>query len=120
MRRLVAAVSLAVALAALLAGGAGANAPSRVQIVEKEYSLVLSRLQLHAGTAIVQVVNFGMDQHDVVIQKEAKGARPTTSKRLLPEERQTLHLKLAPGRYKLWCSVPGHRERGMVATLVVK
>jgi len=28
--------------------------------------------------------------------------------------------RLLPGRYLLWCSIAGHRARGMQATLVVR
>jgi uncharacterized cupredoxin-like copper-binding protein len=96
-----------------------AAAPARVQVTEKEYTLTLSRLRMHSGTAIVQVLNFGMDNHDLVLQGSAKGSRPIRFRQLGPGDRATLTVKLPPGRYTLWCSLPGHRARGMVAPLVV-
>src|SRR5207248_1793790 len=56
-------VKLAVALLALLAGGAAAP-PARVQIGAAEYSFSLSRQTIRAGPAIVELVNFGEDPHD--------------------------------------------------------
>jgi uncharacterized cupredoxin-like copper-binding protein len=95
------------------------SAPARVQVVEKEYSLTLSRLRVHSGQAIVQVLNFGMDNHDLVIQSNAKGSKAMRVKQMGPGDRVSLTVKLAPGKYTLWCSLPGHRARGMVAPLVV-
>jgi uncharacterized cupredoxin-like copper-binding protein len=37
-----------------------------------------------------------------------------------PGERRELAVRLAPGRYRLWCSVADHRARGMWATLRVR
>jgi uncharacterized cupredoxin-like copper-binding protein len=116
---------LAPALAALLlaapiaAAPAGAAGSSRVQVVEKEYSLTLSRLRVRSGEVIVQLVNFGMDDHDLVVQGNAKGSKPVTFATLPPGKLETKTLKLAPGRYMLYCSIPGHRALGMVASLTV-
>jgi uncharacterized cupredoxin-like copper-binding protein len=38
---------------------------------------------------------------------------------MAPNERVTKTLRLAAGRYTLSCSVPGHRQYGMVARLTV-
>jgi uncharacterized cupredoxin-like copper-binding protein len=105
--------------AVMLPVAARASSPARVQVVEKEYSLTLSRLRVNSGQAIVQVLNFGMDTHDLVIQSNAKGSKPMRVKQMGPGDRVTLTVKLAPGKYTLWCSLPGHRARGMVAPLVV-
>jgi plastocyanin len=119
-RRATTAAAAAIALAAtLLPAGAQASDPARVQVVEKEYSLTLSRLRVHSGRAIVQVLNFGMDGHDLVLQGNARGSKAVRFAQLSPGGRATLTVKLAPGRYTLWCSLPGHRARGMVAPLVV-
>jgi uncharacterized cupredoxin-like copper-binding protein len=103
----------------LLPGAAHAGAPARVQVVEKEYTLTLSRLRVHSGQAIVQVLNFGMDSHDLVLQSNAKGSKPVRFTQLAPGDRASLTIKLPPGKYTLWCSLPGHRARGMFAPLVV-
>jgi uncharacterized cupredoxin-like copper-binding protein len=36
------------------------------------------------------------------------------------KETATKTLNLAPGRYELFCSLPGHKEAGMVGTLDVR
>jgi len=108
--------------ASLLPAGAGADtkSPAYVQVVEKEFSLTLSRLRVPHGTVILQAINFGMDNHDLVVQPSAKGAKPIKYKVMAPSERVTKTLKLGPGRYTLFCSIPGHRALGMVATLTVR
>jgi plastocyanin len=107
---------------ALLVAGAAAlfhtAAPARVQVSAKEYSFVLSRLHVKTGTAVVELVNFGQDPHDLRIQRI--GARHIAGLGVVaPGARRDLTLKLAPGRYSFWCSVADHRARGMRATLVV-
>ncbi|HZO97563.1 MAG TPA: cupredoxin domain-containing protein [Gaiellaceae bacterium] len=116
---LLVAAAATLAAATTLLSAKAASAPARVQVVEKEYTLTLSRLRIPSGAAIVQVLNFGMDGHDLVISPRAKGAKPVRFSRLSPGGRATLTVRLAPGRYTLWCSLPGHRARGMVAPLVV-
>jgi uncharacterized cupredoxin-like copper-binding protein len=116
--RCLAVIGLLVA-AALFAGAGPAANPARVQVVEKEFTITLSRLRVPAGTTIVEVVNFGMDSHDLVIQSNAKGAKPIVFAQMAPGGRQTKTLRLPPGRYTLWCSLPGHRAQGMVAPLRV-
>ena len=118
--RLLLALSTAVPVAAgALPACADAGGPAYVQVVEKEYMLTLSRLRVPSGTVILQVINFGMDNHDLVVQPSAKGAKPIAFKLLAPNERVTKTLHLTAGRYTLSCSVPGHRQYGMVARLTV-
>jgi uncharacterized cupredoxin-like copper-binding protein len=113
---IVAAVGLGVgAGAALAVRGAG---PHRMQVVAKEYSLGLSRTHLKAGRAVIELANFGMDQHDLRLQRV--GARHIAGIGIVdPGSRADLNLKLAPGRYLVWCSIANHRALGMRATLVV-
>ena len=106
---------LATALAALSSGGI---APARVQVVAKEYSFTLSRTHVKAGRSVVELANFGQDPHDLRLQRV--GARHIAGLgAVAPGTQADLSLKLAPGRYLLWCSVANHRALGMRATLVV-
>ncbi len=107
------------AVPALTAASAPAAPVSQVQVVEKEFTITLSRPRVRAGNVIVQVINFGMDDHDLVLQGNARGSKTHTFALLAPGGRATRELKLAPGRYTLYCAVPGHRARGMVAPLIV-
>jgi uncharacterized cupredoxin-like copper-binding protein len=93
-------------------------APARVQVVAREYSFSLSRLQVHAGTAVVELANFGQDPHDLRVQRV--GAKHVAGLGVItPGKRGELTVKLAPGRYSFWCSVANHRQLGMRTSLVV-
>ena len=101
------------------AAGPPLPAPARLQVTEREFRLGLSRSRLKRGAVEIEIVNFGQDPHDLVMQRAAKGARSVAAPSVAPGGRNELDVRLAPGRYTLYCSLPGHRERGMVATLVV-
>jgi hypothetical protein len=112
---LVAAALVALAAAAVAFAGV---APARMQVVAKEYSLGLSRTHLKAGHAVIELANFGTDLHDLRLQRI--GARHVSGLGVIsPGTQADLSLKLAPGRYLVWCSVANHRALGMRATLVV-
>ena len=92
--------------------------PARVQVVAREYSFSLSRLQVRAGTAVIELANFGQDLHDLRVQRI--GARHIAGLGVVsPGKRGELTVRLAPGRYSFWCSVANHRKLGMRTTLVV-
>ncbi len=113
----------AVILLALLTVGpaAGAGAPQRMQVTQDEWSLTLSRQVLSSGRpASIEVFNIGQDAHDLVLLHAAKGAKPLRVRKLAHFEREEVTVRLRPGRYTLWCSLPGHRARGMVAPLRVR
>ena len=119
-------LTVATALAALAAAviglpSAGASSQvSFVQVVQKEFTLTLSRPAVQRGTVSVELVNFGMDAHDLIVLKKTPGAKQFVFKRLDPRGRTNRTLKLTAGRYALWCSIADHRSRGMRATLVVR
>ncbi len=105
---------------AALPAGAGTDGLSFVQVVEKEYTLTLSRPSVRAGSVSLELINFGMDTHDLVVQGVKPGSKVIRFKQLDPRGRGERTLKLTPGRYSLWCSLSNHKARGMRTTLVVK
>jgi uncharacterized cupredoxin-like copper-binding protein len=101
--------------------GATAAGPSRLLVAGSEFKLTLSRKSVKPGRAIIQLHNRGEDDHDLRLQRitsrpDAPIARWAVTK---PGELTDLTVRLSRGRYRLWCSLPGHRERGMRATLRV-
>ena len=111
------ATALFVASNSLLQAAPGPS-PTRIQVVAREYSFVLSRLRVKAGPAILELVNDGQDAHDLRIQRQ--GARHIGGIGTVPSgSYRDLSLKLVPGRYSLWCSLANHRALGMTATLIV-
>jgi plastocyanin len=108
------------ALAALAAAApAVAGAPARVQVGADEFHLTLSRSSIKAGTAIVELANYGEDPHDLRMLRKG-GTRTYAIGVVQPGDAVDLTAKLLPGTYTLWCSLADHRRRGMQAALVVK
>jgi len=106
-------------IALLLAIVAAASpAPARVQVSATEFAFALSRTKIKAGPAIVQLANFGEDEHDLRMRR-AGGTRTYAIRGVLPGEATNLRATLRPGRFTLWCSIADHRKRGMEATLRV-
>lgn len=93
--------------------------PARVQVTADEYRLTLSRLRVKSGPAIVQLVNFGEDAHDLLLRRKVKGSRTHRIAKIRPGRVAELELRLFPGRYAVWCSVGKHASHGMRATLTV-
>ena len=94
-------------------------APARVQVGAEEFRYALSRQSIKAGPAIVQLVNYGEDEHDLRLRR-AGGARIYTIGKVRPGAVAELETRLLPGRFTLWCSLGDHRKRGMTATLTVR
>jgi hypothetical protein len=111
-------------LTALAVAGAAhpvlaARAPARVQVTALEFEYRLSRLSVRQGPVLIQLVNYGEDEHDLMLQRIG-GTKRWRLRTILPGERATLSVRLRPGRYRLWCAVADHRSRGMRATLRVR
>ena len=115
MRLAVAAAASAVALAA---PAPAAVAPARVQVSAKEFFFALSRHRVVAGPAIVELVNFGEDPHDLRLQRIG-GGRVWRSPVVFPGAYHDVETTLVPGRYRLWCGIANHRLLGMQAVLDV-
>jgi hypothetical protein len=112
-------VLLAVPLAGLLAAPAAAAPTARLQVVAREFSFTLSRQKLKAGPAIVELVNFGEDVHDLRLRRVG-GTRIRAIGTVPADGHAALRVRLQPGRYVLWCSIADHRARGMQARLSVR
>ena len=117
--RLAALAALATAATLVVVPAHAAVAPSRIQVSAKEFWFALSRRTVTEGPAIVQLVNFGEDPHDLRIQRIG-GTKVYRTPLIQPGKFFDLSVKLLPGRYKLWCSIPTHSGLGMKATLVVR
>ena len=74
---------------------------------------------MRAGSVSLELVNFGMDNHDLVVKSDEGRLEADAFKQLDPRGRTERTLRLTPGRYALWCSLAGHKATGMHATLVV-
>ena len=93
-------------------------APARIQVGADEFRYSLSRQTIKSGPAIVQLANYGEDEHDLRMQRIG-GTRIYRIAKTGPGGVGELEARFLPGRFRLWCSLADHRARGMSATLVV-
>jgi uncharacterized cupredoxin-like copper-binding protein len=85
-----------------------------VKVTETEFKIALPSTRLTAGRITFDVENAGQLPHDLAI----KGMKQKT--KLIPaggSDKLTVTLK--PGRYELWCTVPGHEAAGMKLDITV-
>jgi hypothetical protein len=105
------------------ASRATSETPARLLVSADEYRLTLSRQRLVAGTAIVQLLNRGEDDHDLRLRPFVRtGRSPRRSVNVevaAPGRLVERTVRLKPARYRLWCSLPGHRGLGMRGVLRV-
>jgi hypothetical protein len=106
-------------LAGVLAAPAEAASPSRLLVESREFNLVLSRGSVRAGDAIVQLANRGQDPHDLRLRRVG-GRGGAFVGETLPGEIGEWEGRLRRGRYRLWCTLEGHRGLGMRAVLRVR
>jgi hypothetical protein len=116
-------IAVLATLTVLLAAPAASPAPQRMQVTQDEWSLKLTRGRLKPGKVSIEVINFGQDSHDLVILRKVKGSKPirfAKQDNFMRGGRAEKVVTLLAGKYTLWCSLPKHKERGMVAPLTVK
>ena len=119
-------------LAGLLAGcasrssGPGGQAPSPaldeqapvVGVVMREFEFEPRPLKAKAGVVRFQLMNRGTVEHDFAIP--ALAAHEEHERHLLkPGETRVVEVELKPGTYEAICTIPGHKEAGMVVTIEV-
>lgn len=63
----------------------------------------------------ITIINQGVLQHGFVIEREGIDSGPVER-----GESADVVVNLSPGTYQFRCSTPGHREAGMVGTLIVE
>ena len=112
-------IALLAAAALLLAPPAAPAPPARLLVTANEFNLVLSRPKIKAGRAIIELVNFGEDDHDLRLRRVG-GRKVWGTPVVRPGGRAILHVTLPAGRYRVWCSVAGHHAAGMWAPLIVR
>ena len=117
MRR--AALVAAAALVSIPLASASTPPPARTQVSAAEFNLALSRTSIRSGAAIVELVNYGEDDHDLALRRLG-GTRTYRIGLVHPGETAELETRLRAGRFVLWCTLADHRARGMRASLRVR
>lgn len=76
------------------------------------------KLTAKAGNVTIDFTNKSPVPHDVVIAKGS--AKLGQTKTITASEDKSVVVKLTPGTYVYYCSLPGHRGAGMEGTLTVR
>jgi hypothetical protein len=103
---------------------AAARPPARMLVYAQEWSLWPSRGALPAGSVVVQLWNRGEDAHNLRIRRLGRSGRMVGRAQAVAVTQSgklsEASWRLGPGRYELYCSMPGHLKRGMHAWLRVR
>ena len=106
-----------------------------VHISEKDFRIVVEPGRIPAGDVELVVRNQGPDTHELIMVRSS-GSQPPLRRDGLTVDEEALHevgavdgvdpngvqrvrLRLAPGRYELFCNMAGHFMAGMHGELVV-
>ena len=81
-----------------------------------EWYLRMEQTTFEAGNVRLLVVNEGKFPHVL----EIEGVEGAVTGRLASGESEMMEVELSPGTYTVVCPIPGHRERGQVALIVVE
>ncbi len=89
-------------------------AATKVPVAETEFKIMLGSTDLKAGEITFEVKNDGKIPHDLAIKETGDKTK------LIPAGGSAeLKVTLKAGKYKLYCSVPGHEEAGMKLSVTV-
>ena len=93
--------------------GGGAKA---VTIDESEFKLAPNQAAAGAGAVTVTGKNVGTIVH--TLEVEGNGVEKKTGN-IQPGSSADLKLNLKPGTYQMYCTIPGHKQAGMLGKIVV-
>ena len=90
----------------------------RLALELDDFFISPQNVRAEPGRLTVAVANRGRLGHNLRV----RGARgePIKVTTLLPGEEATVSATLAPGSYRMLCTVANHEELGMTGTLVVR
>ncbi len=100
------------------APASGSSTVSVAADPEGQLKFTTTSLTAKAGQVSIAFTNMSSIEHNVTVASAAGavvGATPTFA-----GGTKTVSLNLAPGTYKFYCAVPGHRAAGMEGTITVK
>lgn len=99
------------------ASGSGTTSLNEEADPEGQLKFTANDLSARAGTVTISFANASPLPHNLTVAQGTTvlGATPT-----FQGATKTLTLRLAPGTYVFYCSVPGHRQAGMEGKLTVQ
>jgi nitrite reductase (NO-forming) len=97
-------------------GEAGGGDAAGVELATVDIAFEPNEFSIAAGTDVeVTITNNGVLEHDFHIEELG-----VASELLASGESATVTINGEAGSYEFFCSVPGHREAGMVGTLTIE
>jgi plastocyanin len=90
--------------------------PKAVVVKLSEYDVRMPTI-LTPGSHLFTVTNEGKEAHGLTV--EGNGTSVSAPTPVQPGETQALPVDLAPGTYKVFCPLDGHRDRGMSVDVTV-
>ena len=87
-------------------------------MVLREFEFEPRPLKVKAGMVRFRLMNRGSVEHDFAIPSLAEHNQHEQHL-VKPGEIKTVELELKPGTYEAICTIPGHKESGMVVTVEV-
>ena len=115
---------IAVLLAAAAAGGCGGSGPAvqvrdqRLEITLDDFFISPQEVRTERGRLTVTVTNRGRLGHNFRL-RSADG-EPIEIATLLPGESASRSATLAPGSYRMLCTVANHEQLGMTGRIIVR
>lgn len=98
--------------------GTGVGPDSVVEVLADEFKFEPTHITVAEGLITFVVRNTGVIEHNFIIElpsREAVAGIPNIEVR----RTEQVSAQLTPGSYVTVCTLPGHREAGMVGTLTV-
>ncbi|HET7727962.1 MAG TPA: plastocyanin/azurin family copper-binding protein [Candidatus Limnocylindrales bacterium] len=114
LRRLALAATLPAAVLAACGGSGPAATPATVSVSASEYAFDPAAITIPASGATVTLTNGGIVEHDITVD--------ALNVKILAKAGETAEGQVsgAAGTYEFYCSIPGHKEAGMLGTLTLE
>lgn len=87
-----------------------------IPVVDRGLAFAVEEITVEAGTVTLRSVNPQGLPHNIAIDNP----EPVEGEVVMDGGVSEITVDLEPGTYEYYCSVPGHREGGMVGTLIVE
>lgn len=99
---------------------AGPAAGSKTDVRAVDFAFEPKEIGVRAGDATFSVTNAGNVEHNFVIE-DASGATVAQIPNISVKKTLEVTAKgLRPGKYTMVCTLPGHKDAGMVGTITVQ
>ena len=91
-----------------------AKPQTKVQVSETEFKITTDLTSFKAGQITFVAKNDGKIPHDLAVKETGD-----KTKEIPPGGTAELKVNLKPGKYELYCTIPGHEAAGMKLTITV-